>query len=39
MPSIFLIGPDGKIFAKDLRSDAIKSVEHALAKADTAKAK
>jgi peroxiredoxin len=34
IPSIFLIGPDGKIIAKDLRGEGIKaSVERALAKA------
>jgi hypothetical protein len=39
IPSIFLIGPDGKILAKDLRGEAVKSaVEHALAKTDSAKA-
>ncbi|HEX5219148.1 MAG TPA: redoxin domain-containing protein [Verrucomicrobiae bacterium] len=33
IPSIFLIGPDGKIIAKDLRGDAIKAaVKKALAK-------
>ena len=33
IPSIFLIGPDGKIIAKDLRGDAIKTaVQKALAK-------
>jgi hypothetical protein len=40
IPSIFLIGPEGKVLAKDLRGDAIKStVERALAKGETAKAK
>jgi peroxiredoxin len=40
IPSIFLIGPDGKILAKDLRGEAIKSaVERALAKNETADAK
>ena len=40
IPSIFLIGPDGKILAKDLRGEAIKSaVEHALGKGQTANAK
>jgi peroxiredoxin/protocatechuate 3,4-dioxygenase beta subunit len=40
IPSIFLIGPDGKIIAANLRGDAIKSaVERALSKSDTAKDK
>jgi hypothetical protein len=40
IPSIFLIGPDGKIIARDLRGPGIRTaVERALAKADTAKAK
>jgi peroxiredoxin len=40
IPSIFLLGPDGKILAKDLRGEEIKSaVEHALAKGEAAKAK
>ncbi|HYV28049.1 MAG TPA: redoxin domain-containing protein [Candidatus Eisenbacteria bacterium] len=40
IPSIFLIGPDGKILARDLRGDAIKTaVERALAKSDSASAK
>jgi peroxiredoxin len=40
IPSIFLIGPDGKIVATNLRGDAIKAaVERALAKTDTAKAR
>jgi peroxiredoxin len=40
IPSIFLIGPDGKILARDLRGDAIKrAVERALAKGDSASAK
>jgi len=38
-PSIFLIGPDGKIIAKDLRGESIKTtVERTLAKAESAKA-
>jgi thiol-disulfide isomerase/thioredoxin len=40
IPSIFLIGPDGKIIARDLRGPAIRAaVERALAQSDTAKAK
>jgi peroxiredoxin/protocatechuate 3,4-dioxygenase beta subunit len=40
IPSIFLIGPDGKIVAANLRGDAIKAaVERALARSDTAKDK
>jgi peroxiredoxin/protocatechuate 3,4-dioxygenase beta subunit len=40
IPSIFLIGPDGKILATGLRGDAIKAaVERALANSDTARAK
>jgi hypothetical protein len=39
IPSIFLIGPYGKILAMNLRGDAIKTtVERALANTDTAKA-
>jgi peroxiredoxin len=39
IPSIFLIGPDGKIIAKDLRGENIKAVvEKALVKAESAKA-
>jgi len=39
IPSIFLIGPDGKILAKDLRGDRIKaSVERTLARTGSAKA-
>ena len=38
IPAIFLIAPDGKILAKDLRGKAIQSaVEHALAKTANAK--
>jgi len=38
IPSVFLIGPDGKIVAKDLRGENIKSaVEKALGKMETAK--
>jgi hypothetical protein len=37
IPSIFLIGPDGKIIAKDLRGENIKAtVQAALAKAESA---
>jgi peroxiredoxin len=37
IPSIFLIGPDGKIIAKDLRGENIKAtVKRALAKAESA---
>ena len=40
IPSIFLIGPDGKIIAKDLRGENIKAtVERMLAKVDSAKAR
>ena len=40
IPSIFLIGPDGKIIAKDLRGENIRAtVERTLAKADPAKAR
>jgi peroxiredoxin len=40
IPSIFLIGPDGKIIARDLRGDAIKAaVKLALSKGDTADAR
>lgn len=40
IPSIFLIGPDGKILETNLRGDAIKTaVDRALANSDTAKAK
>src|ERR1044071_2715941 len=39
IPSIFLIGPDGKVIAKDLRGENIKStVEHTLSKNESAKA-
>jgi len=39
IPSLFLIGPDGKILAKGLRGESIKAtVERTLAKADSAKA-
>jgi hypothetical protein len=37
IPSIFLIGPDGKIIAKDLRGESIKAtVGTSLAKAESA---
>jgi hypothetical protein len=37
IPSIFLIGPDGRVLAKDLRGDNIKAaVQQALAKAPPA---
>lgn len=40
IPSIFLIGPDGKIIAKDLRGENIKAtVERTLAKTDSANAR
>ena len=40
IPSIFLIGPDGKIIAKDLRGENIKAtVERALAKTESAQAR
>ena len=39
IPSLFLIGPDGKILAKGLRGENIKAtVERTLARADSAKA-
>ncbi|MCW5557966.1 MAG: thioredoxin family protein [Verrucomicrobiae bacterium] len=40
IPSIFLIGPDGKILAKDLRGENIQAtVERILAKEDSTKAR
>ena len=40
IPSIFLIGPDGTIIAKDLRGENIKAtVERTLAKTDSTKAR
>ena len=39
IPSIYLIGPDGKIIARDLRGESIKAaVERALGKTETVRA-